>query len=234
MSKNLVKYILFVFAFNIILVTCSSKVLAADTSKNIEQKLQKQSDDILSKLKDKQPEYGNQFDSIMNAYDENQKNSKGIYHKPNLLGPLLKLSIGARKFAVSIYILNIIGNIILLSTLGAKSLEKRKVYIFSSIAITLILLLFLNIPIFVIYFEYNSFFTMVTSGALNQHFYNTIFFLKDNSFVIFSLLLSYGIVNLAISRNNLPRRLTGRYLIKASFVLLIVMQSISAVINFIL
>lgn len=211
-------------------------VKASSTQSNIDKKIEQQNKDIKNNVKEA-PDNGEKLDGLINQYNNDNKNSSGDFNKKELKAKiengLTMTTITSRKYAIPIYTIFMLIMTVLISTVGAKSLEKRKSYIVWSISVTIVFLFFLNLPILVIYFQNRAVEEILGSGGVYQSLYGFIRFLQQNSPVIAALLVVYGITNIILSKTDLPRRLQGRYMIKLAFVVFIVLQIFPLIINII-
>lgn len=157
---------------------------------------------------------------------------KSITHSIRDAG--FNLSIMSRKYAVPIYLLLVMVNLILAGVLGSKSLKKRKIYTLSVISFTVLFTVIINIPLFVLYFQSNPMSEVFTADNVYNATFSFVFFLKQHSFTISTLVLVYGIVNIMLGKNDIPRKLLGRYLVKTAFVIFFVMQGLPIMVSFIL
>lgn len=209
-------------------------VNASSTQANIDKKIEQQNKDIKNNIKDA-PDNGEKLDGLINQYNNDNKNSSGDFNKKELKAKiengLTMTTITSRKYAIPIYTIFMLIMTVLISTVGAKSLEKRKAYIVWSISVTIVFLFFLNLPILVIYFQNRALEEIMASGGIYKSLYGFIRFLQQNSPVIAALLIVYGITNIILSKTDLPRRLQGRYMIKLAFVVFIVLQIFPLIIN---
>lgn len=213
--------------------TYNSLKIYSSNNQNIKEKLDKQGNDIYDKLQE-QPKSGDKLKDNIDFFNSNNRNSKGEFKGINIYQPFLKIAIEGRKYVAPLYIIYIMVYTLLLSWIGAKSIEKRRAYVLTLIIITIIFIVFLNLPIIFIYFKYNPITSVLSSGKVLQSLYSLINFFKSNSIAIFSILFIYGIITRILSKNDLPRYLASRYILQTSVVLLIVMQILPLLINFIL
>lgn len=138
----------------------------------------------------------------------------------------IKLALLARKYIVPISILVILFNISMLSITGAKNLKNRKKYIWSSVIFYILFLMILNFPIILLWnystdmssgFSFNKFYTFVNNVSI---------FLKENSLIFSIIILSYGLINYISSGTDLPKRLASSFMIKMSFLLFVLFQTL--------
>lgn len=236
MFNKIVKKFFFIFISMIILIiTMSSTIAFADTTEksNLQIKLEGQEDKLKNDIGDLAPKDDNTIekstDTIMNAkYGEfnGEKKSK------ELLDLVKTGIIKSRTFIIYAYALYVAGLAIYISTIGSRSINRRRHGLLSLKWNTIVFLMFINAPLVIIYFS------ALKSNIANFSIYNIflggIEFLRTNSFIIFVLIAYLGITKLIISKNDLPTRIQGKYLIKASFILLIFLNLIPICISFII
>jgi hypothetical protein len=220
----------------------NSKVVYADTSsetttnnQKLDDKMNKQEQDILDRLKNNPlPSNGQRFDETLKSLQENRaKEQKGTSNinniKNNITNMFVRLAINARKYSVVIYIALILIDIFVISVFGAKNIKSRKFRFESIIFITLFYIVFLNIPVIAIYFMYNSNFSAKSVvGAI----WSLILFAQDNSLVISALILVYGIIQMILSKDSVPKQITGKYYMKMSLVLALCLNIIPPIVQF--
>lgn len=214
-----------VFSFNRV-------VYASD----IDKKLEQQNKDIENNMNN-MPTQGEEFEGVLEQFNSNRENSSGEFNKAELMNKMessiIKGVIGLRTYSIYMYVLLQFIVVILISTIGSKSLEKRKLYIVFSITITVLFLVFLNLPIIMIYFQNRALEEVIGEGGILKSLIGVISFLKDNSPVISMLLVVYGLINVTLSKNNLPKRMQGKHMIKLAAVVFLVMKILPLIINLI-
>jgi hypothetical protein len=225
-----------ILVFNIVFLP--RQVYANEVKSGIDKKVNEQSKDIQEKLKDsKLPSSGEKLDGLFQQYETNKDTSTGNFDseglKNKIHGGLIQLTIRLRKYAIPIYILLEIILVILISTIGAKNLQKRKTYIVMAISFSLLFVFLLNIPILAIYFQNRALEEVLGGGGIYTAIYGLIRFLQINSPVISILFVIYGVMNIILSKNDLPRRLVGKYMIRFAIVSLVVLQVLPLIIKFI-
>jgi hypothetical protein len=218
-----------------------NKIVYASGKTGIDTKLDQQGKDIKDKLEGQGslPSSGDKLGDLLNQYQNNaDKQTSGDFDakawKGKIQGGLVTAAITFRKYAIPMYTLLELVLFVLLSTAGAKSLEKRKKYIVLSISFTLLFLFILNIPIIAIYFQNRALEEVVGGGGFYTALYGAINFLQTNSIVMAVLLVIYGVTNMVLSKTDLPRRLQGKYMIKLAGILLLVMQVLPLIIKVII
>lgn len=136
----------------------------------------------------------------------------------------VRLSLWARKYIVPFTIVIMLFNVFMLSTTGVKNYKNRKRYIYGSVFLYVFFLIVLNFPLYLLW-RYSL---GVTSPFSFEGFYSFVEgltdFLKEQSFVLSLIILSYGLVNYIGSQSNLPKRLASSFAIKASVLMFILFQ----------
>ncbi|WP_455796029.1 hypothetical protein [Clostridium butyricum] len=121
---------------------------------------------------------------------------------------------------------------IYLSTIGSRSLNKRRHGILLLIGNTILFLVYINIPLLIIYLS------VAKENIVNISLYSRIIqvtnFLRSNSLIISILLCYLGFTKLIVSKNDLPTRKQGKYLIKTEDIILIILNIVPLAINFII
>lgn len=117
------------------------------------------------------------------------------------------------------------------STLGSRSLEQRQKSLKRIISLTIIFVIYINVPIGILYFEsldgnYNIDIYGITKQLMD--------FIQLNSFVIFTSMIYLGITKKITGKNDLPTYMQGKYLIKCAFVILLAANLIPLAINFLI
>lgn len=237
MRKRLFSAI-FIFILFFTIGFMNRQVYANQVQNGIDIKVDEQSKDIEDNLKEsKLPSSGDKLEGLFQEYGTNRDNSTGNFDsddiKNRIKGGLVKLTIKLRKYAIAIYILIEIVLVILISTMGAKSLQKRKVYMVMAISFTILFIFLLNIPILAIYFQNRALDEVLGGGGIYSAIYGLINFLHTNSPVISMLFVIYGITNIILSKNDLPRKLAGAYLVKFAIISLVVLQVLPLIIKFV-
>ena len=166
------------------------------------------------------------YEESLDELKETIKNSTGT---PNFKGKakelqngVFNLVINTRTYSIYAYIIIWVVGILYAATLGSRDVNKRrKVYLLIRNS-TVIFLTYVNIPLFLIWASSREK-KWYDIDALNV-LYALLEFLQRNSLVIACLLAFAGITRLIISRNDLPVRRQGIYLIKFSVYLLILLN----------
>lgn len=208
-----------VIIFILLFTLTTSQSFANKSAEDID----KENEFLYEKIMEYEKDDDNTIDNIIN--DMKKKEQEGI--KPIKLENIsdsiyvgsIRLSIIARKYIVPITLLVIFFYIFMLSATGAKNIKNRKKYIFGIGFFYLFCLMILNLPLYILWRS-----SITTVGLMDfEKFYNLVDsisrYLKDNSFVYFSIIFAFGMVNRISSETNLPKRLASSFMIKMSFIL---------------
>lgn len=218
------------------LPTYAEKINTADS---IDNKIEKQNEDILDAVKDAGlKSSGEQLDNLIDVFEKSTQTEKKEISinniKSNLQKTFFSIALSLRKYAVPFYMFILVSNVLLLSVIGSKSLQKRKAYIVGSILLTVVFIIMMNIPIFIIYFQSNPFSEVVTLDNTYNGAYRLVYFLRDNSLALCLILYVYGLINKQLGKNDLAKNITSKYFIKTACWVFVVLQILPYAINFIL
>ncbi|MCK9471273.1 MAG: hypothetical protein M0Q88_05930 [Bacilli bacterium] len=133
----------------------------------------------------------------------------------------IKLALVARKFIVPITLLLLLFNTFMLAVTGAKNIKNRKKYIIGSVLLYVVFLFVLNFPLYLLWRHSISSEELLSFNSFYMFVENLSLFLKENSFVMFVIIFSFGVVNRISSEVDLPKRLASNFIIKVSFALLV-------------
>lgn len=213
-----------------LIIIFSTNIVMADDLGEVDKKIEEQNKIILDEIEKNKKDNRNTMDKIYDMMwekDNEKAADPSLSNVSNNLEKLaIKLALGARKFVVPVTVITLLINTIMLSTVGVKSLKKRKKYLYGSLIFYILFLLILNFPIYLIwrysigekgFISFNGFYMF--SIALSNFF-------KEHSFMFSIIIFSYGIINYVLSENDIPRRLASSYLIKMSAVMFIVFQTL--------
>ena len=173
-------------------------------------------------------------DLYYNQYEEINSYSNG--HAIDLGSVIMKfvktITIDGRNVVISLYGLYILVMLIYLGIFGSRDLAKRKRAIVSLIGISLVFLLYINIPLIMIYIQGDK--SVILRVSFTDRINSIVRFLQSNSFIIAAILAYVGITKLIVSKNDLGFKLQGRYLVKFSFILLILLNIVPIIIKIII
>ena len=208
---------------------------AGDKEKSkLESKLEQQESD----LKD---DIGNKFipkdDTIIDDTADTIANAEykdfNINEKTNSITDFIKtVIIKSRTTVIIVYALVVAILSLYIATIGSRSLNKRRHGLILLIGNTLLFLVYINIPLIIIYFSAVK--DNIASISLLERIMSLINFLQENSFVVSILLAYLGVNKLIVSKNDLPTRLQGKYLLKAAAIMLVILNVVPIAINFII
>lgn len=224
------RHLFIVIIFITVLSIFSVSIVVADDLNEVDKKIEEQNKKILEEIeknkKDNRSTMDKMYDMMWEKDSEEAKDPSLSRISSNLEKLSIRLALGARKFIVPITIITLLINTIMLSTVGTKSLKKRKKYLYGSFMFYIFFLIILNFPIYLIwrysigekgFISFNGFYTF--SIAFSNFF-------KEHSFMFSIIIFSYGIINYILSDNDIPRRLASSYLIKMSAVMFVVFQTL--------
>ena len=230
-KKSFIKKLI---CFTIILLSLTSftnNVYAEErTRDNLREAIEEQEKELEEEMKPVNPLDSDFTEGIYNdALDrakENIQNSNGeINFKDkidNIQRAIFKIIINSRTMAIYGYIGIWVLGILYAATFGSRDVNKRrKVYLVIRNS-TILFLTYINIPLIVIWFNTDK--SQLSNVTIFNFIYDVLEFLQRNSLIIASLLAYSGMSRLIISKNDLPMRRQGRYLIKFSIISLILLN----------
>lgn len=214
-----------IILFIIIFIMMPNIIFADKALDDVKETIDEQNKYLYDELIDKRKEDDSPLDSIMDNVKKSDKKKPteiDLSKVPsNLHKGSIKLALGARKYIVPLTILILLFNTFMLSAVGAKNYKNRKKYILGSVFIFILFLVVLNFPLYLLWR-----YSIGVEGFLNfEGFYRFVealaLFLKENSFVFFIIVFTFGIINMISAEYNYPRQVASKYLVKMSFVLLV-------------
>ncbi|NFN06389.1 hypothetical protein FDB50_16990 [Clostridium botulinum] len=231
-KKKLITSLLIVIS----IINLNFVVFAADKKKTdleikLEQQEQQMKSDIGNGIVPKDDDFlDNALDAVQNAeykgFDIKKKTNSII----NFINTFV---VKSRSVVIITYGVLIIIISIYMATIGSRSINKRRNGMLIMLGNTILFLVFINMPLFIIYFTIAK--NNIGEGiSIYSRILNILEFFRDNSFIISMLLAYLGVSKLIISKNNLPIRHQGKYLLKASVILLIVLNLVPIAIKFII
>jgi hypothetical protein len=228
------KFILIIMILVLLLSGCDKD----KTADEIDTKLDEQNESIVDAVKEVGvPSNEEKFDDALNSF-KNSTNQSGNADidsiKEKIVSGFFNLAITLRKYTVPFYMFILITNVVMLSTLGSKSLSKRKAYIVGSAILTIMFVILMNVPIFIIYFQNNTFSEVVTIDTIYRSLYRLVFFLRKHSLTLCLILFTYGMINTQLGKNDIPRKITGGYFKKIALWSFLILQILPFAINFII
>lgn len=228
---NNIKLPIFILAMVFsISVTKSIIVYAESNRDNLRQELEKQEQKLEEELKPLNPVElditKTLYQKAIDEFETNASNATGeinIQEKTDEIQKVFfKSIINTRTIAIYGYIGIWVIGILYAATFGSRDVNKRrKVYLYIRNS-TVLFLVYINIPLFIIWFNaYNKELFEITGFNLT---YDTLLFLQRNSLIISALMFYSGKSRIIISKNDLPMRKQGKYLIKFSIIVLILLN----------
>jgi hypothetical protein len=228
------KLILIIMILILLLSGCNKE----KTADEIDTKLDEQNESIVDAVKEVGvPSNGEKFDEALSSFNNSTKQSGDTNIdsiKEKIVNGFFNIAIALRKYTVPFYMFILISNVVLLSTLGSKSLNKRKAYIVGSVMLTIMFVILMNVPIFIIYFQNNTFSEVVTIDTVYRSLYRLVFFLRKHSLTLCLILFTYGLINTQLGKNDIPRKITGGYFKKIALWSFLILQILPFAINFII
>lgn len=167
-------------------------------------------------------------EEFFNMISDNAKNSSGEYKGrtivDNLKTFIVKFIVNSRVYAVYTYILAMMINIIMLAYMSAKSVELRRKYVMRGIYGTVVLLIILNIPLVIIYFQNRT--KMYSANELHNIIVTIINFLQSNALIISALVFIMGVLTSISSNGDIRNIMKSKHYKKLSLVLFIALTFI--------
>jgi len=233
MNKKL-KQVILILIIILIFTGCSKE----KTVEDIDSKLDEQNETIVDAVKEVGvPSNDENFDEALNSM-RNSTKQRGDADidsiKVKIVDGLFTVAITLRKYTVPFYMFILISNILMVATLGSKSLSKRKAYIVGSVILTIMFVILMNVPIFIIYFQNNSFSEVVTIDTVYKSLYRLVFFLRQHSLTLCLILFTYGLINTQLGKNDIPKKIAGGYFKKIALWSFLILQILPFAISFII
>lgn len=235
-SKN-VKNIIILFVI-LLLFNIPSSVFATpnnnseDDKTRLEQHLSEQEEHIKGDMGNIVPRddkiIEDTADTIRNAEYNGFDLSKKINNMTEFVNNLV---VESRTLIIVVYGLIVSCLCIYIATLGSRNVNKRRNGYFLLLGNTGLFLVFINIPLIIIYCSvaqqhYHS--ISIIKGILSITKY-----LRQNSLIICAIMAYLGISKYIVSKDDLPVRKQAIYLLKSSVVVLIILNVIPFAISFI-
>lgn len=234
------KYII-ILLIAVLLVGFNSTLYAfADNKKNdnnektrLEQHLQEQEKDIQKDMGNIVPEdetlITDTADQIMYAEYGDFNIKEKIDSFTNFVNNII---VKSRTLIIIAYALIVSCLCIYIATIGSRNVNKRRHGYYLLIGNTVLFLVFINIPLIIIYFSAVQ--QNYSSISITGIILSVTKFLRNNSLIICALMAYLGISKYIVSKDDLPVRKQSVYLLKASVIVLIVLNIVPFAINFII
>ena len=232
--KSKKKSILIIVTILSIYFNSTSVVFADTTDKtNLQSKLEQQEEQIKDDMGDKIVPKNNMnisdtADNIQNAEYGDLNVKKKTSAATEFINNFV---IKSRTTVIIAYAVFVAIISFYMATIGSRSLNKRRLGLLLLKGNTILFLVFINIPLIIIYFS--NFKLNVDSSSVYSRIMGVMNFFSENSFVISTLFIYLGISKLVVSKNDLPTRQQGIYLLKASVLLFMVFNLVPVAIRFI-
>lgn len=166
------------------------------------------------------------YEKAINDLSELPKSTAGeldLKSKSDMLQNFIfKLIINTRTISIYAYVGIWVVGILYGATFGSRDVNKRRKAYLVIRNSTVLFLIYINIPLFIIWL--NSDKTKLSDISAINGIYTALEFLQRNSIVITGLMAYAGVSRLIISRNDLPIRRQGSYLIKFSAITLLLLN----------
>lgn len=223
--KKALKLLTIIFVFNAIFISfLPNTVYAKSDREALKDELEQQEDDLQDELKPYNPlddKVTNKvFKNSVNNVVKNSKNTKGEFSTKNITNMIQKglftIVIKTRTFAIIAYALIWVIGILYAVVMGSRDVNKRRKAFLVIRNTTILFFTYINIPIFIIWLNTDK--TKLTQVTFFNIAYSILHFLQNNALIIAVLLVFAGISRLIISKNNLPERKQGIFLIKSAVI----------------
>lgn len=227
--KNFARYCIILLLTIFSLQLLVNDVFAQDRE-YLRETLEKQENDLSNEMDEIDPVESLSEDVLNSAVETANDNAKDVSGKvefspkkllKNLQKGLFTLVIKTRTAAILIYVLFLVGVVLYIAVWGSRYIEKRSKAILMIRNVSLLFFVYINIPLVIIWLNTDK--SYLKDITLFDTVYNIMEFFKNNSIVISLLMIYAGVTRIIISKNNLPIRTQGNFLIKVgvfSFVFL--------------
>lgn len=226
-----VRKTIFMCVMILMVITIPNKITHAESNREtLKEELNKQEQILEEEMEPINPIDENivesLYDKAVGDLKDSFQNSTGVpdfKSKSALLQKFIfKIIINSRSIAIYSYIGIWVIGILYAATFGSRDVNKRrKTYLIIRNS-TLLFLTYINIPLFIIWVNADK--SSLSSITIFNVVYDFLEFLQRNSLIIASLMAYAGITRVIISRNDLPLRRQGKYLIKFSIISLILLN----------
>lgn len=228
-KKNIKRFIF--FSVVLVALSFSNNVYAEENNRDsLREAIEEQEKELEEEMKPINPLDSDFTEGIYkNAVEKAKENLQNSTGEPDFKGKIdniqksiFKVIINSRTMAIYGYVGIWVFGILYAATFGSRDVNKRrKVYLVIRNS-TVLFLTYINIPLLIIWFNTDK--SQLSNVTVFNFIYDVLEFLQHNSLIIASLLAYSGISRLIISKNDLPMRRQGRYLIKFSIISLILLN----------
>jgi len=140
----------------------------------------------------------------------------------NVFAFFIRLSLNTRRFSIIIFALLMIFYATMLSTVGARSVKKRRKYTFLTVNMTMLFLLLINLPIIIL--TYNATKESITVDTVINSLYGFLGILQSNSFVIAAVMFITAIDKKVLNVSDIPDRAQGNFLMVGSVAMVLILN----------
>lgn len=208
-----------------IIILLASSLTANATP--LEQRLNEQNEQLNSSINSKEllPDvYNENYEEILET-----SNGTATDVATMLMDLVKKFAIDGREIVISAYALYVLIALIWLGVFGSRDLAKRKVGIFTLVGVSVIFLFYINLPLIMLYIQGDK--SLTLQIGVSERINSVVSFLQNNSFIIAALIGYVGVTKLIVSKTELNLKLQGRYLVKFSFILLLLLNTVPVLIK---
>lgn len=226
--------LIILFSILIMSLNISTTVFAYNSEKkDLEIKLEQQENNIKEDMGDITPRddtfINDSVDSVMKA----EYKGFNVREKIDSISNFIKnFIVKSRSTVIIFYGLVVTILTIYIATIGSRNLNKRRHGLFLLIGNTLLFLVFINIPLVIIYFSVAK--ENIAEISIYRRILDMMDFLKSNSLIISALLAYLGMSKLIVSRKDLPNKQQGEYFLKSAVIVLLVLNLVPIAIKFII
>lgn len=215
-------------------------VLANDRE-HLRETLEQQENDLSNEMNEIEPLESLSEDVLNSALEtanNNIKDTNGkIEFSPRKLlkkfqKGIFTIAIKTRTAAILIYSLFLVAIVLYISLWGSRYIEKRSKAILMLKNISLLFFIYINLPLIIIWLNTDK--SYLKDITLFDVVYNIMEFFKSNSIVIGLLMIYAGVTRIIISKNNLPVRKQGDFLVKVGVLSFIFLNIAPLLISFLI
>lgn len=223
------------------LITTASYADTNTDKDDIKSKLEEQNNLIYEILKKSKKTYNSndRAKELLNQFNNSIKNTDGTSVDVEDIKNRMKegafyTSIIARKYIIPIYIIIFFICIYGMTFYNTKNPKKKKKFILILLESTVFTLILVNLPLIILYFQYNKVSDVTTEDNLFNGLFSFIYFMKTNSYPVAIIMYFYGIINSILGRKDVARYELSRYLKKGAIIILLTFNLLPIVIQYLL